>query len=93
VDVGAAAESAPSFLEPQFQALLDLGVEEIDLDLALDPLEKVRQMTYRLSYPPAPGSKPVKLSVTVDFLKFGLDGELTAPKETRVLDYSDYLSR
>ena len=92
-DVAAAAAEAPDGLAPQFDALLDLGVDEVDVELALDPLERVRRVKYELSYPPAPESPPVRLSVTLDLLKFGLEGGLTPPPEARVLDYSDYISR
>ena len=92
-DVAAAAAEADDFLGPQFDALLDLGLNQVKMELALDPLERVRRLTYELTYPPADGSPPARLFVTLNLLKFGLEGGLTPPPEERVLDYSDYLAR
>ena len=92
-DVATAAAEAPEPLAPQFEALSELGVSQVEVELALDPLQQVRRVKYGMSYAPAPGSPPVRLTVTLDLLKFGLEGGLTPPPEARVLDYSEYLSR
>lgn len=92
-DVAAVSDSAPPSVKAQVQGLLDLGVEQVEMELALDPLERIRRIRYQLSYAPAPGSKPVRLSVSVDLLEFGLEGGLTPPPARQIADYSDYIAR
>ena len=92
-DIARAADGAPSTVSSYFEALRQLGVGEAQVRLFLDPLEKVRRVQYRMTYPPAPGSQPVRLDVTLDLLEFGLEGGLTPPPDQRVADYTEYVSR
>ena len=61
------------------------------MSVSLDEERRIGQLGYDVSYPPAPGSAPVLLEITVDILKYGLDGRLSLPPRETVADYEEYV--
>ena len=88
-DVAGAAEGGGDI---RFAALADLGVGAVEMTLSLDDEQRVESLGYRMSYPPAPGSKPVDLQVQIEFVEYGLQGELELPPTGTIAHYEEYLA-
>lgn len=92
-DVPRAAMGAAPALQPTFLALRDLGLTFAQLELLLDDDGRVRRLGYSMAYPPASGSRDVRLQVEIEFLEYGLEGDLSLPPRRAIADYEEFLAR
>jgi hypothetical protein len=93
VDLVDAAQSAPRNAATRFSLLREeLGVETADVRVSADAEGVVHSIRYSIGYPPSPGSRPVRLRVTVDLVEFGLDARFRVPPERWVTQYDDYIA-
>ena len=92
-DVALAAGASGHGLDIPFAALADLGVSSVEMTLSLDEEQRVKQLDYTMSYPPAPGSGRVDLRVQIGFARYGLKGQLDLPAVPTIAHYEEYLSR
>lgn len=92
VDIASLAGSG-SEMQPLFEELLALGVTSIDVDVDLDPEGRVGRVAYSLSYPPKAGSDPVKLSVDMQFPRYGVERGLHAPRGEAVVTADDFFAK
>ena len=92
-DTVSAAGAPGHGLDILFAALAELGVTSVDLTLSLDEEQRVHRLGYAMSYRPEPGAGMVDLHVQIEFLKYGLEGQLGLPPTRAIAHYEEYLTR
>ena len=82
-----------SEMQPVFEELLALGVSSIDVEVVVDPDNRISRFAYSLSYPPKEGSDPVDLNVDMQFLQYGVQRGLRAPSDGAVVTVDEFFGK
>lgn len=99
VDFRSAADQAPKEIRDRLAATLDqlvelTGVETAPMEVWVDDAGLIRRMKFSMDLTEAPpsGSVPqMKMTETMDFVKYGIDAKITVPPASKVTDVLEYI--